>query len=112
MKDIEEKARYYLGQDYFHIGHIGGDKGIQRVRQYNQFIAIGAGSIILIIIFYIILSLTTNFGKLDDLDDYVEEFNSGSNYSKFDKINLGIKIMPSYNLERNILYMKKMTDVS
>jgi hypothetical protein len=49
---------------------------------------------------------------LDDFEDYVEEFNEGEHFSKFEKINVGIKIMPSYNLEKNILYMRNSKDVS
>jgi hypothetical protein len=49
---------------------------------------------------------------LDDFEDYVEEFNEGEHFSKFEKINVGIKIMPSYNLEKNILYMRHSKDVS
>lgn len=108
MKEIEEKVKYYLGQDYFGIG----GAGINKVRKFNKLIAIGAGTIIVIIIFYIILNLTTNYHQLDDLDDYVEEFNENKNFSKFEYINLGIKIMPSYNLQNNILYMRHSTDVS
>ena len=107
MKDIEEKIRYYLDKDYFNIG----DAGIHKVRKNNKLIAIGVGSIILILIFYIILNLSTNYHKLDDLDDYVEEFNENRNLSKFEYINLGVKIMPSYNLENNILYMRHSTEV-
>ena len=40
------------------------------------------------------------------------EFNEGEHFSKFEKINVGIKIMPSYNLEKNILYMRHSKDVS
>ena len=108
MKEIEEKVKYYLGKDYFGIG----GAGINKVRKINKLIAIGAGTIILILIFYIILNLSTNYHKLDDLDDYVEEFKENKNFSKFEYINLGIKIMPSYNLQNNILYMRHSTDVS
>ena len=107
MKDVEEKIRYYLDKDYFNIG----TAGIHKVRKNNKLIAIGVGSIIFILIFYIILNLSTNYHKLDDLDDYVEEFNENRNLSKFEYINLGVKIMPSYNLENNILYMRHSTDV-
>ena len=55
---------------------------------------------------------STNYHKLDDFEDYVEEFNEGEHFSKFEKINVGIKIMPSYNLEKNILYMRHSKDVS
>lgn len=108
MNEIEEKIKYYLGKDYFGIG----SAGINKVRKMNKLIAIGAGTIIIILIFYIILNLTTNYHQLDDLDDYVEEFKENQNFSKFEYVNLGIKIMPSYNLQNNILYMRHSTDVS
>ena len=108
MKDIEEKVKYYMDKDYFGIGAAG----IHKVRRNNKLILIGAGAIFLILIFYIILYLSTNYHKLDDLDDYVEEFNENRNLSKFEYMNLGVKIMPSYNLENNILYMRHSTNVS
>ena len=65
-----------------------------------------------IIIFYLVLNMTTNYYKLGDFEDYIEEYNLEEYPSKFNQINLGIKIMPSYNLEKNILYMRHSTDVS
>lgn len=108
MKDLQEKVKYALQKDYFKIGHRVEQKKIERL---NLFIAIGVGSVALVLLFHIILGITTNYHKLDDLDDYIDDFNEGKYFSKFDKINLGLKIMPSYNLERNILYMNPQTDV-
>ena len=108
MIKLKEKAKYYMGRDYFRIGAAG----IPKVRKTNKLVLLGCGTLILIIIFYIILNLTTNYHKLDDFEDYVDEFNEGEHYSKFREINVGIKIMPSYNLEKNILYMRQSTDVS
>ena len=108
MKDIEEKVRYYLDKDYFGIGAAG----IHKVRRNNKLIAICASVIFFILIFYIILYLSTNYHKLDDFDDYVEEYTENKNLSKFEYMNLGVKIMPSYNLENNILYMRHSTNVS
>ena len=108
MLKIKERVKYYMDRDYFRIGAAG----IHKVRKTNKLVLLGGGTIILIILFYIILNLTTNYHMLDDFEDYVEEFNEGKYYSKFDKINLGIKIMPSYNFEKNILYMRQSTDVS
>ena len=108
MLKIKERVKYYMDRDYFRIGAAG----IHKVRKTNKLVLLGGGTIILIILFYIILNLTTNYHMLDDFEDYVEEFKEGKYYSKFDKINLGIKIMPSYNFEKNILYMRQSTDVS
>ena len=108
MIKLKERAKYYMDRDYFRIGAAG----IHKVRKTNKLVLLGCGTLILIIIFYIILNLTTNYHKLDDFEDYVDEFNEGEHYSKFREINVGIKIMPSYNLEKNILYMRQSTDVS
>ena len=108
MLKLKERVKYYMDKDYFRIGAAG----INKVRKTNKLVFLGAGIIIAIILFYIILNLSTNYHKLDDFEDYVEEFNEGEHYSKFEKINVGIKIMPSYNLEKNILYMRQSKKVS
>jgi hypothetical protein len=108
MLRLKERFKYHIDKDYFKIGAAG----IQKVRQTNKRLLLGGGTLICIILFYIILNLSTNYHKLDDFEDYVEEFNEGEHFSKFEKINVGIKIMPSYNLEKNILYMRHSKDVS
>ena len=108
MLRIKERFKYYIDKDYFKIGAAG----IHKVRKTNRLLLLGGVTVISITIFYIILNLSTNFYKLDDFEDYLEEFNEGKHFSKFDKINVGIKIMPSYNLEKNILYMRFSKDVS
>ena len=108
MIKLKERAKYYMDRDYFRIGAAG----IHKVRKTNKLVLLGGGTLILIILFYIILNVTTNYHKLDDFEDYVDEFQEGEHFSKFSKINIGLKIMPSYNLEKNILYMRQSTDVS
>lgn len=108
MLKLKERFKYYMDKDYFRIGAAG----IHKVRKTNKLLLIGGGTIICIMLFYIILNLSTNYHMLDDFEDYVEEFNEGEHFSKFEKINVGIKIMPSYNLEKNILYMRHSKDVS
>ena len=108
MLRLKERFKYYIDKDYFKIGAAG----IHKVRKTNRLLLLGGGTMICIILFYIILNLSTNYHKLDDFEDYVEEFNEGEHFSKFEKINVGIKIMPSYNLEKNILYMRHSKDVS
>ncbi len=108
MLKIKERIKYYMDKDHFRIGAAG----INKVRKTNKLVLIGAGTIIVIILFYIILNLTTNYHLLDDFEEYVEEFNEGEHFSKFEKINIGIKIKPSFNLEDNILYMRQSKDVS
>ena len=108
MLKLKERIKYYMDRDYFRIGAAG----IHKVRKTNKLVFLGCGTLIAIILFYIILNLSTNYHKLDDFEDYVEEFNEGEHFSKFPKINIGIKLMPSYNLEKNILYMRPSTNVS
>ena len=108
MLKLKERIKYYMDKDYFHIGAAG----INKVRKTNRMALLGGGTLIVIILFYIILNLSTNYHKLDDFEDYVEEFNEGKHFSKFEKINLGIKIKPSYNLKENILYMRQSKEVS
>ena len=108
MLKLKEREKYYMDKDYFRIGAAG----IHKVRKTNKLVLIGGGTIIVIILFYLILNISTNYHKLDDFEDYIDEFKEGEHFSKFGKINVGIKIMPSYNLEKNILYMRQSTDVS
>ncbi len=108
MLKLKERIKYYMGKDYFRIGAAG----VHKVRKTNKLVLLGGGTLIAIILFYIILNLSTNYHKLDDFEDYIDEFKEGEHFSKFGKINVGIKIMPSYNLEKNILYMRQSTDVS
>ena len=108
MLKLKERIKYYMDKDYFRIGAAG----ITKVRKTNKLALIGAGTLLAIIIFYIILNLSTNYHKLDDFEDYVEEYNEGKHFSKFEQINVGIKIMPSYNLEKNVLYMRQSKEVS
>ena len=108
MLKLKERAKYYMDKDYFRIGAAG----IHKVRKTNKLVLLGGGTIILIIIFYLILNLSTNYYKINSFENYVEEFNTNKHPYKFPKINLGIKIMPSYNLEKNILFMRHSTDVS
>lgn len=103
-----EKIKEILQTDYLHLGI----KDIKKLRKINTLIFIGIGIIILGIIFHLILGISTNYHKLDDLDDYVDDYQEGKYFSNFDKINLGVKIMPSYNLQKNILFMDPVTEVS
>ena len=108
MLSLQDKAHRFFSKDYFKIGAAG----LNKVRKVNRLFFVGAGTLIAIIIFYIVLNSTTNYYKLGDFEDYVKEYNMDEFPTKFKQIYLGIKIMPSYNLEKNILYMKHTTDVS
>ena len=100
MDFLNEK---YLKRDFF------GLKVDANIRRINILNLIAALSIVFIIILYYIINISSNYCKFED---YLDEFKEGEHPLKFDKINLGIKIMPSFNLEKNILYMRHSTDVS
>ena len=93
----------YLNRDFF------GLKNDPYIRRINLLNLIAALSILFIIIFYCVINISTNYCRFQD---YIEEFKEGEHPTKFKQINLGIKIMPSYNLEKNILYMRHSSDVS
>jgi hypothetical protein len=101
---METLNNKYLNVDIFKI-----KADLATIRKINLLNLIAALSILFIIIFYFILNISTNYSKFKD---YVDEFKEGEHPTKFNKINLGIKIMPSFNLEKNILYMRHSTDVS
>ena len=104
---IKDEIKNIIDKDYFDIG----GAGIQKVRRNNILAFIAGSSLVLIALFYIILNRKTNYFKLSDFEDYVEEFQENKDLSKFEKINIGVKIMPSYNLEKNILYLKHTKNV-
>ena len=108
MLKLKERAKYYMSKDYFRIGAAG----LPKVRKTNKLALIGGGTFSVIILFYIILYITTNYYMLNDFEDYINDFKKGKEISKFEKINVGIKIMPSYNLEDNVLYMTRSREVS
>jgi hypothetical protein len=53
---------------------------------------------------------STNYSSLDDLKLYIENYDKIDNLA-FDNTNLGLKIMPGYNTESNVLYMERSNDV-
>ena len=108
---FKEKFQTIINKNWFNIPVEEDDKH-KKIVKFNIYILIGAGTIIIIFLFYLILSLSTNFSKLDDFEDYIDEYKEKEYPTKFSEINLGIKIKPSYNLENNILYMRHSSDVS
>ena len=93
----------YLNRNFFHL------KNDTNVRRINILNLIAALSLIFIIILYYVVNISSGYCKFED---YLDEYKEGEHPTKFNKINLGIKIMPSFNLENNILYMRHSTDVS
>ena len=108
---FKEKFQTIINKNWFNIPVEEDDKQ-KKIVKFNIYILTGAGTIIIIFLFYLILSLSTNFSKLDDFEDYIDEYKEKEYPTKFSEINLGIKIKPSYNLENNILYMRHSSDVS
>lgn len=108
---FKEKFQTIINKNWFNIPVEEDDKQ-KKIVKFNIYILIGAGTIIIIFLFYLILSLSTNFSKIDDFEDYIDEYKEKEYPTKFSEINLGIKIKPSYNLENNILYMRHSSDVS
>ena len=103
-----DQLNYYLNKDYFKIKT---NAGQEKVRKINIYLLGVCGVLLVVILFYIILCSSTYYSKLDDLDDYVNEFRK-KNLSKFDDINFGVKIMPSFSSEENnILVMKHSNNV-
>ena len=103
-----ETIKYYLqDKDYFGLSKVGSEK----VRKTNLKLVICLGIFLFLFIFFIILYSCTNYNYLDELDDYVNDFKR-NNLSTFPNINIGAKIMPSYNSERNILYMRHSNNVN
>ena len=108
---FKEKFQTIINKNCFNIT-VEEDNKHKKIVKLNIYILIGAGTIIIIFLFYLILSLSTNFSKLDDFEDYIDEYKEKEYPTRFSEINLGIKIKPSYNLENNILYMRHSSDVS
>jgi hypothetical protein len=104
-----DQLNYYLNKDYFKIKTTAGQ---EKIRKINIYLLVFCGVFLIVILFYIILCSSTYYSKLDDLDDYINEFTK-KNLSKFDDINFGVKIMPSFSSEENnILVMKHSNNVS
>lgn len=107
MLQIKLFIKRLIDEDRFKIGAAG----VNKVRKVNKLFLVGAGTFGIIVLFYLILNVTTNYYKLGSFEDYVVEYKDDVYPSKFKQINFGIKIMPSFNLEDNILFMEKSKEV-
>ena len=107
---IDNFVNNFTKKDIFHINQDSGK--FAEIKKIYKLFLIGVGILIIVFVFFLFLMLTTNYSKLDEFEDYLEEFNEGKYITRFNELNLGIKIMPSYNLEDNVLYMRHSTDVS
>lgn len=101
-----ETMKYYLHYDYFKIN----DAGITLVKKVNYWLMSIIGIYLFITIFYTIILSCTSYTHLDNLEDFIEERKKLEVFD-FDTIHLGMKIMPSYNTARNVLYMHHSNDV-
>lgn len=103
---MAESIKYCLHNDYFKIN----DAGIAVVKKVNYGLLSILGIYLFIAIFYIIILSCTSYSNLDSLEDLIDERRKVEAFD-FDTINLGMKIMPSYNTEKNVLYMHHSNDV-
>ena len=111
MDKLKANFHNIIDNNWFKLPDNDGKEHEQMVKK-NKYVFIGVGTILIIFLFYLILILSTNFTKLDDFEDYIDEYKEKGYSTKFNEINLGIKIKPSYNSENNILYMRHSTNVS
>ena len=107
MLKIKLFIKRLIDEDRFKIGAAG----VNKVRKTNKLFLVGAFTFGIIVLFYLIFNITTNYYKLGTFEDYVVEYKDDAFPSKFKQINFGIKIMPSFNLEDNILFMEKSKEV-
>jgi ABC-type sugar transport system permease subunit len=98
--------KYQLSADHFKIGHFG-DKHVKRIN--IALVVIGAITL-LTIIFYIIMYSFTNFNALDNLQEYQETYTEEDDM-ELRSVNFAAKIMPSYNAEKNAIWMNRTNDV-
>ncbi len=63
-------------------------------------------------LFYIILFSATNYSKLGKLNDYIEEFKKKNRTEFMEAFNVGLKVMPSYNSEGNVILMEHIKSVN
>ena len=52
----------------------------------------------------------TNYKSLDELDSYVDKYDNTEG-NELDSVIMAIKVMPSYNTEKNAIFMTKTNDV-
>ena len=105
----------YLNTDYFKIGRAD---NVRMVRNVNISAVSIAFIIALNITFFFFVYSTTYYGKLGEVEQVIKVIHliikeykeKGQVY--FDKINIGLKIMPSYNTEKNAIFMDKVNDVN
>ncbi|MCQ2817522.1 MAG: hypothetical protein MJ252_09690 [archaeon] len=74
-------------------------------KQITLYLLIVVGLFLFAGIFYLILYTCTNFNQLGDLDKYIQDFKNNNKTDFFENFSLGMKIMPSYNSEGNIIHM-------
>ena len=81
-------------------------------KKITLFLIISLSIFLFIGIFYLILFTCTNYNQLSNLDEYIEEYKKTDKAEFFDKFGIGMKIMPSYNSEKNVIHMLHEKSVS
>ena len=97
-----------IEKDYFKLGKEGKGK-IKKINKNIIFLSLAS---ILLFILYKVIDLTTDYGRIGDLENYVNLYRRNNSISYFNKMNIGIQIKPSYNVERNIIYLNSFKNVS
>lgn len=62
------------------------------------------------VIILIFIYSSSNYSNLDELTNYIDEYNKGEERNQFDNSYLALKIMPGYNTEKNVLFAKQQND--
>ena len=97
----------YLNTDYFKIGRAD---NINTVRNINLAALIILGVLLMNTIFFFFVYTTTYYGRLDQVEEVIQDYQNVG-HSFFDNMQVGLKIMPSYNTENNVIFMDKTNDV-
>lgn len=84
----------------------------EKARTTSIMLLICLGIFLFVALFYIILFSATNYSKLGKLNDYVEEFKKKNGTEFMEAFNVGLKVMPSYNSEGNVIIMDHIKSVN
>lgn len=80
-------------------------------KKITLFLLISIGLFAFAGIFYLLMYTCTNYNQLDELDKYIEKFKNEKKTEFLENYSLGMKIMPSYNSEGNIIHMSHTKNV-
>lgn len=80
-------------------------------KKITLFLLISVGIFVFVGLFYLLMYSFTNYGSLGTLDKYIDQFKKDKKTEFFEDYSLGMKIMPSYNSEGNIIHMLHSKEV-